>query len=89
MKRLPTCLTRSMTMFTYPQTIFLTLTYLLMWISIAIDRRWNRWKVKLRKKYFHTQWDWVLLSIFAATILLLLTSVQTVFSVLAYFKTGN
>ncbi|XVE62783.1 hypothetical protein DITRI_Ditri06bG0147600 [Diplodiscus trichospermus] len=50
------------------------------------DRRWNLLKLRLRHKYFHTPWDWVLMSIFAATILLFLSLVQSIFSVLAYFK---
>ncbi|XVE62780.1 hypothetical protein DITRI_Ditri06bG0147300 [Diplodiscus trichospermus] len=53
------------------------------------NRRLNLWKVQLRKKYFHTPWDWVLMSIVAAIILLLLSLGQTIFSVLSYFKSGN
>ncbi|XP_007030490.2 PREDICTED: UPF0481 protein At3g47200 [Theobroma cacao] len=51
--------------------------------------RWTLWKIKLRNKYFDTPWDWVLTSIIAGAILLLLTLVQTVFAVLSYFKQGN
>ncbi|XVF57188.1 hypothetical protein PTKIN_Ptkin06aG0184000 [Pterospermum kingtungense] len=46
----------------------------------------NRWKVKLRQTYFHTPWDWVLTSIVAASILLLLGFLQTLYSVLSYYK---
>ncbi|XVF57186.1 hypothetical protein PTKIN_Ptkin06aG0183800 [Pterospermum kingtungense] len=49
------------------------------------NRPWNRWKVKLRQKYFNTPWDWALTSIVAATILLLLTFVQTLYTVLSYY----
>ncbi|XVF06363.1 hypothetical protein REPUB_Repub06bG0041700 [Reevesia pubescens] len=48
--------------------------------------RWNKWKLKLKAKYSHTPWDWILVSIIAATILLLLTLAQTIYSVLAYYK---
>ncbi|XVF31050.1 hypothetical protein REPUB_Repub16aG0112000 [Reevesia pubescens] len=44
------------------------------------------WKVELRNKYFRNPWDWILLSLLAATFLIFLTLVQTVFSVLSYFK---
>ncbi|XVF57178.1 hypothetical protein PTKIN_Ptkin06aG0183000 [Pterospermum kingtungense] len=50
------------------------------------NRPWNTWKVKLRQTYFHTPWDWVLISIFAASILLLLSFLQTLYSVLSYYK---
>ncbi|XVF57203.1 hypothetical protein PTKIN_Ptkin06aG0185600 [Pterospermum kingtungense] len=46
----------------------------------------NRWKVKLRQTYFHTPWDWVLTSIVAASILLVLSFLQTLYSVLSYYK---
>ncbi|XP_039006132.1 UPF0481 protein At3g47200-like [Hibiscus syriacus] len=46
----------------------------------------NLWKVKLRQTYFNTPGDWVLTSIAAATLLLILTILQTIFSVLAYIK---
>ncbi|GMI79174.1 hypothetical protein like AT5G11290 [Hibiscus trionum] len=49
---------------------------------------WNLWKVNLRQTYFNTPWDWVLASIAAAALLLLLSFLQTIFSVLAYFKQG-
>ncbi|XP_039063933.1 UPF0481 protein At3g47200-like [Hibiscus syriacus] len=42
--------------------------------------------VKLRQTYFNTPWDWVLTSIAAATLLLVLAILQTIFSVLAYLK---
>ncbi|TYJ11430.1 hypothetical protein E1A91_A11G275700v1 [Gossypium mustelinum] len=44
------------------------------------------WKVKLRQKYFGTPWDWVLASISAATLLLILSFLQTIFSALSYFN---
>ncbi|XVF06366.1 hypothetical protein REPUB_Repub06bG0041900 [Reevesia pubescens] len=49
-------------------------------------QRWNKWKLKLKAKHSHTPWDWILVSIIAATILLLLTLAQTIYSVLAYYK---
>ncbi|KAK8633922.1 hypothetical protein V6N13_014754 [Hibiscus sabdariffa] len=51
-------------------------------------RPWSLFKVNLRQTYFNTPWDWVLMSIIAATLLLLLSFLQTIFSVLAYFKQG-
>ncbi|XVF57197.1 hypothetical protein PTKIN_Ptkin06aG0185000 [Pterospermum kingtungense] len=53
------------------------------------SRLLNRCKVKLRQTYFQIPWDWVLISIAAATILLILGLLQTMFSVLAYFKGAN
>ncbi|KAJ4722916.1 hypothetical protein OWV82_006347 [Melia azedarach] len=45
-------------------------------------RRWNVWMAKLRRNYFNS--PWALLSFLAAVLLLLLTSTQTVFSVLSF-----
>ncbi|KAL4319155.1 hypothetical protein GQ457_18G020980 [Hibiscus cannabinus] len=47
------------------------------------QRRRNRWKAALKKKYFNSPWSHI--SFFAATVLLLLTIVQTIFSVFSYF----
>ncbi|XVF57193.1 hypothetical protein PTKIN_Ptkin06aG0184500 [Pterospermum kingtungense] len=55
-------------------------------VNERYNRLLNRWKVKLRQTYFYTPWDWVLTSIAAASILLILTLVQTIFSVLAYLE---
>ncbi|XVF57200.1 hypothetical protein PTKIN_Ptkin06aG0185300 [Pterospermum kingtungense] len=43
-------------------------------------------KAKLKKKYANTPWDWILISIIAAAILLLLSFLQTLYSVLSYYK---
>ncbi|KAK8582803.1 hypothetical protein V6N13_069571 [Hibiscus sabdariffa] len=51
------------------------------------QKRWNRWKAALKKKYFNSPWS--LISFLAATVLLLLTIVQTTFSVLSYFNKKN
>ncbi|KAL9408633.1 hypothetical protein AB3S75_047084 [Citrus x aurantiifolia] len=48
------------------------------------DRKWNKWKANLWHNYFNT--PWAIISFFAALVLLILTAVQTVFSVLAYFQ---
>ncbi|PKI75678.1 hypothetical protein CRG98_003938 [Punica granatum] len=44
------------------------------------DRPWNRWKATLKHKYFHN--PWAIISVVAAAILLILTIIQTVFSIL-------
>ncbi|MBA0832959.1 hypothetical protein Goarm_017308 [Gossypium armourianum] len=44
------------------------------------------WMVKLRQKYFNVPWGWVLASISAATLLLILSFLQTIFSALSYFN---
>ncbi|KAK8569561.1 hypothetical protein V6N13_046611 [Hibiscus sabdariffa] len=46
--------------------------------------KWNRWKVSLKKNYFNTPWSFV--SFLAALVLLLLTLLQTIFTVVSYFK---
>ncbi|XVF57190.1 hypothetical protein PTKIN_Ptkin06aG0184200 [Pterospermum kingtungense] len=46
----------------------------------------NLWKVKLSQKYHNRPWDWVLASILVAAILLLLTFLQTLYSVLSYYR---
>ncbi|GKV10425.1 hypothetical protein SLEP1_g21789 [Rubroshorea leprosula] len=46
------------------------------------DREWNQWKANLRHNYFNT--PWASISVIAAVILLLLTVLQSVYSVLAY-----
>ncbi|KAK8625427.1 hypothetical protein V6N13_090299 [Hibiscus sabdariffa] len=51
------------------------------------QKRWNRWKALLKKNYFYSPWSHI--SFFAATVLLLLTIVQTIFSVLSYFDKQN
>lgn len=48
------------------------------------DRKWNKWMAKLWHNYFNT--PWAIISFFAALVLLILTAVQSVFSVLAYFQ---
>ncbi|XVF57194.1 hypothetical protein PTKIN_Ptkin06aG0184600 [Pterospermum kingtungense] len=55
-------------------------------VNERYNRLLSRWKVKLRQTYFYIPWDWVLTSIAAAIILLILTLVQTIFSVLAYLE---
>lgn len=48
-------------------------------------RRYS-WMVKLKKDYFNS--PWAVISFFAASLLLILTIVQTVFSVAEYYKRG-
>ncbi|XP_012465911.1 UPF0481 protein At3g47200 isoform X2 [Gossypium raimondii] len=45
-------------------------------------KKWNIWKAKLKKDYFHTPWSPI--SFLAALVLLLLTILQTTFSILSY-----
>jgi hypothetical protein len=47
-------------------------------------QRRNVWLVKLRRNHFNSPWS--LISFLAALTLLLLTLVQTVFTVMSYFK---
>ncbi|KAK8625440.1 hypothetical protein V6N13_090312 [Hibiscus sabdariffa] len=56
-------------------------------VNFHCQRRWNRRKALLKKKYFNSPWSHI--SFFAATVLLLLTIVQTIFSVLSYFNKKN
>ncbi|XVF65082.1 hypothetical protein PTKIN_Ptkin09bG0218200 [Pterospermum kingtungense] len=53
-------------------------------INRHCSRRWNRWMANLKHNYFNT--PWALLSVLAAALLLLLTLLQTVFSILSYAK---
>ncbi|XP_022722250.1 UPF0481 protein At3g47200-like [Durio zibethinus] len=46
------------------------------------SRRWNSWMANLKHNYFNS--PWALISFLAAALLLLLTLLQTVFSVLSY-----
>ncbi|XP_022719924.1 UPF0481 protein At3g47200-like [Durio zibethinus] len=46
------------------------------------QRKWNKWKATLKRDYFNSPWS--LISFLAAVILLLLTIIQTLFSVLSY-----
>ncbi|KAK8695614.1 hypothetical protein V6N13_000765 [Hibiscus sabdariffa] len=48
------------------------------------ERKWNKWKAALKKNYFHSPWS--LISVLAAFVLLVLTLLQTIFSVLSYFN---
>ncbi|KAK8625430.1 hypothetical protein V6N13_090302 [Hibiscus sabdariffa] len=47
------------------------------------QKRWNRWKAALKKNYFNSPWSHI--SFLAATVLLLLTIVQTI-ALLSYFE---
>ncbi|KAK8582670.1 hypothetical protein V6N13_069442 [Hibiscus sabdariffa] len=47
------------------------------------QRKWNRWKAVLKTNYFNSPWSHI--SFLAATLLLLLTAIQTVFSFLSYY----
>ncbi|KAJ9128818.1 hypothetical protein P3X46_034444 [Hevea brasiliensis] len=47
-------------------------------------RKWNLQMAKLRRDYFNSPWAFI--SFLGAIILLLLTGIQTVYSVLSYFK---
>ncbi|KAK6914238.1 Protein of unknown function DUF247, plant [Dillenia turbinata] len=44
---------------------------------------WSKWMFKLRTKYFDS--PWALISLLAATILLVLTVVQTIYTLLSYY----
>ncbi|KAL4273165.1 hypothetical protein GQ457_13G016650 [Hibiscus cannabinus] len=48
------------------------------------SKQWNRWIANLKHNYFNS--PWALVSILAALALLLLTLLQTIFSVLSYVK---
>ncbi|KAK9183295.1 hypothetical protein WN944_026446 [Citrus x changshan-huyou] len=54
------------------------------YVNEHCDRHWNRWIANLRHNYFNT--PWTIISVFAALFLLILTLIQTLFSVLAYFR---
>ncbi|XP_052482035.1 UPF0481 protein At3g47200 isoform X1 [Gossypium raimondii] len=45
---------------------------------------WNIWKAKLKKDYFNTPWSPI--SFLAALVLLLITILQTIFSLLSYYQ---
>ncbi|KAG8472253.1 hypothetical protein CXB51_034476 [Gossypium anomalum] len=47
-------------------------------------RDWNKWKAKLKKDYFNTPWSPI--SFLAGLLLLLITIVQTIFSLLSYYQ---
>ncbi|KAI7979358.1 UPF0481 protein [Camellia lanceoleosa] len=47
-------------------------------------RRRNRWMANLKRNYFNSPWAWI--SFLAATVLLLLTVAQTIFSILSFGK---
>ncbi|KAK8625441.1 hypothetical protein V6N13_090313 [Hibiscus sabdariffa] len=51
------------------------------------QKRWNRWKTALKKNHFNT--PWLFIPFLAATVLLLLTIVQTIFSLLSYCSKKN
>ncbi|KAK8625442.1 hypothetical protein V6N13_090314 [Hibiscus sabdariffa] len=51
------------------------------------QKRWKRWKAALKKNYFNS--PWLFISFLAATVLLLLTIAQTIFSVLSHFNKQN
>ncbi|XVF65080.1 hypothetical protein PTKIN_Ptkin09bG0218000 [Pterospermum kingtungense] len=53
-------------------------------INRHCSRRWNKRMANLKHNYFYS--PWALLSVLAATLLLLLTLLQAVFSVLSYAK---
>ncbi|XP_043708194.1 UPF0481 protein At3g47200-like [Telopea speciosissima] len=46
--------------------------------------RWNAWRASLAHNYFNN--PWAIISVFAAVFLLLLTSLQTFYSVYAYYR---
>ncbi|GKV08823.1 hypothetical protein SLEP1_g20399 [Rubroshorea leprosula] len=56
-----------------------------------IDRHynspWNKWKANLKHKYFNT--PWTLISLVTATLLLLLTLLQTIFSIFPLWSERN
>ncbi|XVE81430.1 hypothetical protein DITRI_Ditri15bG0062700 [Diplodiscus trichospermus] len=51
-------------------------------INRHCSRRWNRWMANLKHNYFNSPWS--LISVLAAVLLLLLTVLQTLFSILSY-----
>ncbi|XP_027116852.1 UPF0481 protein At3g47200-like isoform X2 [Coffea arabica] len=51
-------------------------------LNIHCDRRMNRWWAKLRRNYCNSPWG--IISIIAASLLLLLTLLQTIFSILSW-----
>ncbi|XP_027155162.1 UPF0481 protein At3g47200-like [Coffea eugenioides] len=51
-------------------------------VNIHCDRRMNRWWAKLRRNYCNSPWG--IISIIAASLLLLLTLLQTIFSILSW-----
>lgn len=51
-------------------------------VNLHCSRRRNKWKAKLRHNYFNN--PWAIISFLAAVVLLLLTFVQSLFSVLSY-----
>ncbi|XP_027164602.1 UPF0481 protein At3g47200-like [Coffea eugenioides] len=51
-------------------------------VNIHCDRRMNRWLAKLRRNYLNSPWG--IISIIAASLLLLLTLLQTIFSILSW-----
>ncbi|KAF8015742.1 hypothetical protein BT93_H1313 [Corymbia citriodora subsp. variegata] len=53
-------------------------------MNVYCNKRRNVWMAKLGREYFHS--PWAFLSVLAAIVLLLLTAVQTVFSILSYTK---
>ncbi|OMO88296.1 hypothetical protein COLO4_20319 [Corchorus olitorius] len=53
-------------------------------VNAHCSKRWNRRMANLKHNYFNS--PWALISVLAATLLLLLTVLQTVFSVLSYAK---
>ncbi|PKI75697.1 hypothetical protein CRG98_003957 [Punica granatum] len=50
-------------------------------LKAALRQHYNTWKIALRKHYLNT--PWVVISVIAAVILLVLTAVQTVFAVIS------
>ncbi|GAY50394.1 hypothetical protein CUMW_126260 [Citrus unshiu] len=53
-------------------------------VVLHCSRRRNKWMAKLRHNYFNN--PWAIISFLAAVLLLLLTFVQTLFSVLSYYQ---
>ncbi|XP_008800520.2 UPF0481 protein At3g47200-like [Phoenix dactylifera] len=57
---------------------------LCMEVNDYCNSRWNRWRARLMRDYFSN--PWAILSVIAAAVLLVLTILQTVFSVLSYTR---
>ncbi|OAY70499.1 UPF0481 protein [Ananas comosus] len=51
------------------------------------DSRWPKWRAKLVRDYFSN--PWAIISLIAAAVLLILTILQTVYTICSYYHPGN
>ncbi|KAF8393994.1 hypothetical protein HHK36_020196 [Tetracentron sinense] len=56
-------------------------------VNRYVDQKWHVWRSILKHQYFTN--PWTSLSILAASILLLLTLLQTIYTVMGYYKDNN